>query len=153
MIENIRKDLELLIKDQPVFIHDVVYEKEGGNNFLRVIIDANDVEIDLDICVDVTRIVNEYLDDKDPIKDEYTLEVSSRGIEDDINTVEEIEAAVGKFVYVKTYSKVEDRKEFFGTLLELTDECIVIECNEKSVMKKYKIELSLIAYMRYSVEF
>ncbi|MFV0425342.1 MAG: ribosome maturation factor RimP [Bacilli bacterium] len=153
MIEKIKSDLEHLVYDHPIFIHNVVYEKEGENNFLRVVINSTDIEIDLDICVDITRIVNEYLDSNDPISEEYTLEVSSKGIEDDITTVEEIENAVGSFVFVKTYSKVENRKEFFGNLLELNDDSIIIECNEKSVLKKYRIKLSLIAHMRYSVEF
>ncbi len=153
MLEKIKTDLEQLISSHPVYIYDVVYEKEGDNNFLRVLIDSTEIEIDLDICVDVTRVVNEYLDEKDPISDEYTLEVSSKGVEDDITTVEQIEEAVGSFIFIKTYSKVENRKEFLGHLLELTEDSIIIECNEKSVMKKYEIELSLIAHMRYSVEF
>ncbi len=153
MVEKIKSDLDKLIENQPVYIHEVLYEKEGDNYFLRVIIDSLEVEIDLDLCVDITRIINDYLDANDPISDEYTLEVSSKGIESDITTVEEIESAVGSFVYVKTYSKVENRKEFAGTLLELTEDSIILECNEKSVMKKYEIKLSLIAHMRYSVEF
>ncbi len=153
MLEKIKNDLEKLVSNHPIFIHDVVYEKEGENHFLRVIIDSTQIEIDLDVCVEITRIVNEYLDTEDPISDEYTLEVSSRGVEGDITTVEEIEEAVGSFIFVKTYSKVKDKKEFLGNLIELTEDSIIIECNEKSVMKKYEIELSLIAHMRYSVEF
>lgn len=153
MVNKIRTDIEKLISSHPIYIHDVVYESEGDNNFLRVIIGSDEIEIDLDVCVTITRIINEYLDEEDPIVEDYTLEVSSRGVEDDINTVEELEAAVGNFVFVKTYSKVENRKEFLGTLLELTEDSIIIECNEKSVIKKYTIELSLIAHIRYSVKF
>ncbi len=122
-------------------------------SFLVVTIDSNTIEIDLDICVSITKIINEYLDETDPIKDEYVLEVSSKGIENDIETEQEIEEAVGSYVYIKTYSKVEDKKEFVGTLISFEGNDVTIECNEKSINKKYIIDISLIANMRYSVKF
>lgn len=153
MVEQIKKDLENLVNNDDIYIYDVNFNKEGTNNFLVVTIDSNTIDIDLDICVDVTKNINEYLDSTDPIKEEYILEVSSKGIENDIETVEEIEEAVGNCVYIKTYSKVEEKKEFIGKLLSFEGDDLVIECNEKSIMKKYSIVLSNVARIRYSVEF
>ncbi|MFV0499494.1 MAG: ribosome maturation factor RimP [Bacilli bacterium] len=153
MIETIKNNLEQLITEFPIYIYKVVFEEENNSKFLKVILDSYDVEIDLDLCVKITKIVNDYLDEHEPIKDEYTLEVSSRGIESDITTIEEIAAAVGNHIFVKTYSKVCDKKEFIGKLINLLEDEIIIECNNKGIIKQYQIKLSLIAHMRYSVEF
>lgn len=50
---------------------------EGTNKFLRITIDR-DTPVDLDACVDATHIINKLLDDADPIKEKYTLEVCSK---------------------------------------------------------------------------
>lgn len=41
------------------------------------------------------------MDEEDPIKGEYYLEVSSIGIEKPLKTFEQVKASVGKYVYAK----------------------------------------------------
>ena len=41
--EKIREILEKVITDNGYILSDVVYEKEDGNNFLRLIIDKKDI--------------------------------------------------------------------------------------------------------------
>lgn len=60
-----------------VFIYDVVYEKEGSTNYLRVIIDSKDM-IDIDKVVEVTKIIDPILDEEDFIKDKYILDVYAK---------------------------------------------------------------------------
>ena len=50
---------------------------ENGNYFLRIVIDSEE-GIDLDKCVEVTRLINPLLDDANIIEDGYTLEVWSK---------------------------------------------------------------------------
>ena len=59
---------------------DVEYVKEGGEFFLRVYIDKEG-GVSLNECELVTRALNPILDEKDPIKDNYYLEVSSPGLD------------------------------------------------------------------------
>lgn len=152
MIEKIKVDLEQLVNDDDMYIYDVTYKKDNHVFMLIVTIDSNNKEVDLDMCVDATRKINEYLDENNPIEDEYVLEVSSKGIEDSIDTFEELETAVGHYVYLKTYSKIDNRKEFVGDLVEVNENYIIVSCTEKSIEKKYEIELSKIANIRYSVK-
>ena len=59
---------------------DVEYVKEGGNNYLRIVIDRDEI-IDVDKCVEVTRVISPLLDDADLISDSYILDVCAK-IED-----------------------------------------------------------------------
>lgn len=78
MIE--KRVLELIEKpvmDMGIAVDSVVYEKEGSNYFLRIVIDR-DVPIDVDTCVDVTRVIDPILDECEFLTDSYILDVSSK---------------------------------------------------------------------------
>ncbi len=69
--------LEEDIKKAGYILDDVTYAKEGSTYVLTVIIDKNGI-ITVDDCVEVTNIINPILDEKDPIKDSYILDVCSK---------------------------------------------------------------------------
>ena len=75
--DKIRELLESVITDNGYILDEVVYEKENGNNFLRLIIDKKDI-ITVDDCVVVSNLVNPILDETDPISDKYILDVCSK---------------------------------------------------------------------------
>ena len=65
MIENkVRELIEDNLLDYGVSIDSIKYEKEGNNDFLRIVIDR-DKTIDIDTVVEVTKIINPLLDDSD----------------------------------------------------------------------------------------
>jgi len=78
MIEKKVRDLiEDKIKENGYILDEVLYIKEDGNYFLRVIIDKKGI-IDVEDCVKVTHIIDPILDDIDYIKDSYILDVCSK---------------------------------------------------------------------------
>lgn len=78
---NIETKVTELIKEQVekegYILDEVLYEKEGSNYFLRVVIDKNGI-IDIEDCVKVTHIVDPLLDTVDYISDSYILDVCSK---------------------------------------------------------------------------
>ena len=75
--EQVKKLLEDDLKKENVIIDSVKYNREGNNNFLRIIVDQNK-SIDVDAIVEITKMINPILDEADIIKDSYILDVSSR---------------------------------------------------------------------------
>ena len=60
---------------------DVVFEKEGPDWYLRVLIDKTDgTTMDTDTCADVSHALDPILDEADPIEQSYYLEVGSPGL-------------------------------------------------------------------------
>ena len=97
-------------------LYDVEYVKEGTEYFLRIYFDK-DGGLTLDDCVLLSEKLAEELDKEDFISDKYYLEVSSPGIERDLRDLEEVTNSVGKHVYIKTYEKIDNQKEFYGDIL------------------------------------
>jgi ribosome maturation factor RimP len=75
--EKVRNLIEEKIKENGYILDEVLYIKEDGNYFLRVVIDKNGV-IDVEDCVKVTRLIDPMLDDIDYITDSYILDVCSK---------------------------------------------------------------------------
>lgn len=78
MIEKkVRELIETEVSKMGITIDSVTYEKEGSNYFLRIVIDSDKI-IDIDTCVEVTKVINPLLDDLDVIEDSYILDISSK---------------------------------------------------------------------------
>ncbi len=97
-------------------LYDVIYEKEDGENYLRVLIRKKDGQIDLEDCEKVNDLINDILDEKDYISDQYYLEVSSEGIERRLRTIEHLQEAIGEKIRVTLNHKeeVKDNKKVKG---------------------------------------
>lgn len=77
MEEKVRKLIEDEVNKMGIIIDSIVYEKEGSNYFLRIVIDRDEA-IDIDTCVEVTNIINPLLDKADFINESYILDVSTK---------------------------------------------------------------------------
>ncbi|MBO5375666.1 MAG: hypothetical protein J6A52_02315 [Bacilli bacterium] len=73
VIELIGNSLEEL----NVYVYDVVYEKEGKYNYLRVVLDSNEM-IDMERVVAATKIIDPLLDNLDIEDDNYILDVYAK---------------------------------------------------------------------------
>ena len=77
LIKQIREMVEPAINEAGYILDEVKYEQEGSSKFLRLIIDKEGF-ITVDDCVIVCRLVNPILDEKDPIEENYILDVCSK---------------------------------------------------------------------------
>ena len=81
---------------------DVVFEKEGPDWYLRVLIDKTDgTTMDTDTCADVSHALDPILDEADPIEQSYYLEVGSPGLGRKLTRPEHYEVLKGQKVRAK----------------------------------------------------
>ena len=98
---------------------------QGKHSLLRVYIDhANGILID--DCEKVSRQLSGVLDVEDPITVEYTLEVSSPGMDRPLFTLEQFAAHAGEQVTIKLRSPFDGRRNFKGFLRGVEDQDIVV---------------------------
>lgn len=97
---------EPLAKELGLSLWDVEYKKEGADWVLRLFIDKEG-GVSIDDCVDMTHAIDPVLDEKDPIPQEYLLEVSSPGVERKLTRPEHFAAYLGAAVRVKLLRPLE----------------------------------------------
>lgn len=93
------------------------------NPTLQVMIDVPDGsrEINVDDCAKVSRALSAVLDEKDPIKDKYSLEVSSPGLDRPLTKPEHFVRFKGYTAKVETLAEVDKRKRIKGVILGLDE--------------------------------
>lgn len=93
------------------------------NPTLQIMIDRLDGEnIVVDDCATVSRAVSELLDEKDPIAGQYSLEVSSPGLDRPLTKIEHFKRFAGYEAKIETAVEVSGRKRFKGRLGEVDSE-------------------------------
>lgn len=136
MASPIAEKVFALIKDtveaQGVSLWDVKYVKEGASYYLRVILDS-DEGISIDDCTNVHHAIDPVLDEADPIRDSYYLEVCSPGLERELYRPEHFEKYKGEAVKLKLYKAQNGSKELCGRLISFDGKEIVIEAAEETV--------------------
>lgn len=96
---------------------DVVFEKEGPDWYLRILIEKDGV-MDTDTCAAVSHALDPVLDEADPIEQSYYLEVGSPGLGRKLTRAEHYAQLVGQKISVKLIRPNEAGvREFEGTLL------------------------------------
>ena len=100
-----------------------------GRGLLRLYIDTRDatVPITLDDCERVSRQVSQVLDETDPIPGEYTLEVSSPGLDRVLRTQAHFARFAGEQVRIEMQVAVNGRKRFNGRLRQVSKEDVTVE--------------------------
>ena len=152
IVEKVKLIAQEQTKNSEYSLYDVEYVKEGSEYFLRVYFDKNG-GLTLDDCVTLSEKLAEELDKEDFISSQYYLEVSSPGIERDLRTLEEVQNSVGKHVYIKTYEKIDNQKEFYADIIEVVEDKLTIEYMDKARKKKSEINYEKIAKIRLAVKF
>lgn len=152
VIEKTKELLVPILEEKNLELVDVEYVKEGSNWFLRVYVDK-DGGIEIDECGYVSEQLSEKLDKIDPIKEPYFLEVSSPGVERPLKTKTDIEKHIGYYVNIRLYEKIENEKEYEGTIISFNEDVLTLEVKIKTRKKEIQIPFDKISKARLAVSF
>lgn len=111
---RVRLLIEPLVDEAGVALYDLEYT--GG--VLRITV-QRDGGVDIGVIGKLTRDISRMLDEEDPMPGQYTLEVSSPGLERALRTPEHFAGAVGSVVALKTKPGVEGDRRVKGTLVSV----------------------------------
>ncbi|MGD9963729.1 MAG: ribosome maturation factor RimP [Candidatus Izemoplasmatales bacterium] len=143
-LTNLKKEVETFLKNTPYDLYDIEYIKNQKDPILRIYIDSLK-DIDMDMIVDATNLLNPFIDKIDPIAGEYILEVSSPGAEKELRSIEHIKKAVGRQVYLETYEQ-----KLEGKLLSFDGKDLTILTSKN---KKIKIDYIDVNLIRLAIKF
>ena len=105
----------------------------GKHSILRVYIDKEG-GILVDDCATVSHQVSGVLDVEDPISTEYTLEVSSPGMDRPLFKLDQYKKYIDNWVEIKLRAPFEGRRKFAGTLTAVEGEDVVVRIDNEEFM-------------------
>jgi len=109
----------------------------GKHVTLQIMADKPDGGIEVDDCAAISGAVSAILDVEDPIEDEYTLEVSSPGIDRPLTRLKDFDLWQGYEAKLETADLIDGRKRFRGVLRGTEGNEVLIEIAEGTIGLKF----------------
>jgi ribosome maturation factor RimP len=108
---------------------DLELAPAGRGGVLRIFIDRHqpDASVTVEDCAAVSHAVSEVLEIEDPIKGNYTLEVSSPGFDRILRKRAHFERFVGERIFAELKLPLDGRRRFVGTLKSIGNDSILVE--------------------------
>jgi len=129
--DELQKLLEPTIEGLGYELTDLEVRLGSKGGLVRLTIDKSD-GIDLEDCEKVSHAVSALLDVEDPVASNYSLEVSSPGLDRKLTKVEHFQRFEGETLKVSMRFPIEGRRRFRGTLVSSNEENIVVEVDGES---------------------
>jgi ribosome maturation factor RimP len=104
----------------------------GATRRLQIMAERPDGHMEIDDCAKLSRAFSEVLDAADPIQGEYTLEVSSPGIDRPLTRLQDFQAHEGLEARVELDRLAEGRRRFKGVLAGVEGDDVLIDLEGES---------------------
>lgn len=105
----------------------------GKTTTLQIMAERPDGGIEVDQCAEISTAVGAVLDVEDPILDEYTLEVSSPGIDRPLTRLKDFETFEGYEAKIETTEMIDGRRRFKGILAGVEGDDVLVNIEEGTV--------------------
>jgi len=109
----------------------------GKYRILQIMADRPEGGIVVDDCARISTAVSAVLDVEDPIEDNYTLEVSSPGIDRPLTRLKDFDTWAGYEARLETFELIDGRRRFKGTLAGTEGDEVLIEIEEGTIGLKF----------------
>lgn len=136
IIESVKAIVEPELTSRGLEIVDVEYKREPIGRVLRFYIDGPQ-GINLDTCSEASAVISDLLDRSDILKNEYTLEVSSPGIERRLTKPAHFMRFVGETAAIKTGFAHDGRKKFTGVLSRADEAGFTLDTSDGPIDFEY----------------
>ena len=124
---------------------------EKGEHLLSIVVDRVE-PIDMEAIVEVSRVLNAYLDELNPFENSYTLDISSLGAEKPLNK-DKLGDYVNRYIHVHLVNPIAGENIYEGTLVGQDEEKITLEYRVKTRTKVVDIQKSNISKIRLAIKF
>ena len=109
----------------------------GNPSTLQIMADRLDGQIGVDELAEINTSVGTVLDVEDPIPENYTLEISSPGIDRPLTRKKDFDSFQGFEAKVETTELIDGRRRFRGVLAGVNNDEILINLEEGTVGLKF----------------
>ncbi len=138
MQTQLEKLLQPVVESLGCQLWGLDYLSQGRKALLRLYIDKPGGVL-LEDCERVSRQVSSVMDVEDPIAGEYTLEVSSPGMDRALYKLEQYADFVGETVSLRLRLPFEGRRKFKGLLVGIENDDVVLRVEDEEYLLPFEL--------------
>ena len=116
----------------------IEYLPQGKHSILRVYLDKEG-GIDVEDCAQASRQISSILDVEDPISGEYTLEVSSPGLDRPLFTAEQFQQYAGHYAQVRLTQSYDNQRKFTGQIKAVENDEVILIIGEEEYILPFEL--------------
>lgn len=139
IIEKLKSLIEPLITEKSFELYELEYKKETVGWVVRLFVDNETRNISLDECAEISHLISEMLDKIEDLElHDYSLEVSSPGLDRLLRNDSDFNWAMGKTLKVK-FTNPKNKKEVLeGKLAKINADTIELNIDKKNTVTVHK---------------
>ena len=130
MEEKLRNLLEPVVAGFGLLLWGIEYIPHGRQAMLRIYIDSPD-GVGIDDCERVSHQVSSVLDVERAVTSDYTLEVSSPGLERRLYELSHYKAYAGNQIRISLRQLVDGRRRFSGLLVGVEGDRVIVRIKDE----------------------
>mgnify|MGYP003994329177 FL=1 len=136
--EELRNLLEPAIKALGYSLWGIEYVPQGKHSLVRVYLDKEG-GIGIEDCTQASKQISSILDVEDPISGEYTLEVSSPGLDRVLFSLDQYREYLGWHLKIRLRENFENRRKFTGQLKAIVNDELVLIIGDEEYTIPYEL--------------
>lgn len=148
---QIKQLIEPTINKLGYSLESVSLKREKGDLFLQIVVDRFD-PISLDDIVAISNEISPILDENDPIKDNYFLDVTSLGAEKPIK-LEHLDKYINKYVNLHVINPIKGENYLEGNIDSVNDDFLILSYKIKTRLVRVEIPRKDIDKARLAIKF
>lgn len=125
--ENLKKIILPFLEEEGMVLVELRLMRTGQGRVLRLLVDKREGGINLQDCARLNEKIGSLLDTQDIIKERYTLEVSSPGVDRDLLRKDDFSRCVNRRVRVFLNESINGKMEIEGWINRVDGELVYIE--------------------------
>ena len=148
---QIKQLIEPRINKLGYSLESISLKREKGDLFLQIVVDRFD-PISLDDIVAISNEISPILDENDPIKDNYFLDVTSLGAEKPIK-LEHLDKYINKYVNLHVINPIKGENYLEGNIDSVNDDILILSYKIKTRLVRVEIPRKDIDKARLAIKF
>ena len=133
VLEEFEKQIRPYLNELKLELADLEYVQDGGYSYLRVYIEHEEKQTDLEDCIALSSKIDSIADGL--IKDKFFLEVSTPGLERSLKKEKDFIRFNGEKIKIFTKSQFDCKKSFEGIIHKFENDTIYLEMENDVILE------------------
>ena len=133
ILEEFEKQINPYLKELKLELADLEYVQDGGYSYLRVYIESEEKQTDLEDCITLSSKIDSIADEL--INEKFFLEVSTPGLERSLKKEKDFIRFVGEKIKIFTKSQFDGKKSFEGIIDKFEDDTIYLKIDNEKILE------------------